>query len=158
MSSPLPHHPDATWTPEVLALYLRLLSASFLQHVQEQAGIRQHNRVYTFRVVMWLLIVQRLHGGASLETAVLELLRGLPALGTRAFFVDGTTVRLAHSPALCERCPRGSNQHGEGHWPLVRMLVAHDLETGLALRPEWGPMHGPQAVSEQQLLEAALDR
>jgi hypothetical protein len=38
------------------------------------------------------------------------------------------------------------------------MLVAHDLQTGLALRPEWGPVHGPQAVSEQRLVEAAMGR
>ena len=38
------------------------------------------------------------------------------------------------------------------------MLVAHDLETGLAMRPHWGPLNGPQAVSEQQLLEEAIDR
>jgi len=30
-------------------------------------------------VALWLLVVQRLHGGSSLETAVIELLRGLPA-------------------------------------------------------------------------------
>jgi hypothetical protein len=36
--------------------------------------------------------------------------------------------------------------------------VAHDLDTGLAMRPEFGPMHGPDAVSEQQLLEAAIGR
>jgi hypothetical protein len=201
-------------------MYQRLLPAPFVQQLQDQAGIRQNNRVYTFLVVMWLLIVQRLHGGAPLETAVLELLRGLPASfwprtckrlqnwqqrrkslsshsgaynqarqalpltvvqqscdrifeqltahlhrpgtvpasGTRAFFFDGTSVRLAHSAALCQSYPPGSNQHGEAHWPLLRMLVAHDLQTGLAMRPEWGPMHGARAVSEQQLLEAAIGR
>jgi hypothetical protein len=199
-------------------MYQRLLPAPFVQQLQDQAGIRQNNRVYTFLVVMWLLIVQRLHGGASLETAVLELLRGLPAsfwpqpckrlknwrqhssllsshsgaynqarqalpltvveqscdrifeqltahldgtlpaLGVRAFVFDGTSVRLAHSAALCKSYPPGSNQHGEAHWPLLRMLVAHDLKTGLAMRPQWGAMHGCQAVSEQQLLEAAIDR
>jgi len=36
--------------------------------------------------------------------------------------------------------------------------VAHDLDTGLAMRPQWGPLHGEQAVSEQGLLEQALDR
>jgi len=82
----------------------------------------------------------------------------LPALGARAFFVDGTTVRLAHTPALCPCYPPGSNPHGEAHGPLLRMLVAHDLQTGLAMRPEWGPVHGSQAVSEQQLLERAMDR
>jgi hypothetical protein len=218
MSSPLPQPPEATWKAEVLSLYQRLLPAAFLQQVQAQVGVRQNNRVYTFLVVMWLLIVQRLHGGASLETAVLELLRGLPAsfwprpckrlqdwrrrrnalsshsgaynqarqalpltvveqscerifeqltahrdgglpaVAARAFFIDGTTVRAAHSAALCESYPPGSNQYGAGHWPLLRLLVAHDLHSGLALRPHWGPLHGPQAVSEQQLLEAALDR
>jgi hypothetical protein len=38
------------------------------------------------------------------------------------------------------------------------MLVAHDLYTGLAMRPQWGPMNGPQAVSEQSLLEQAIQR
>lgn len=167
---------------------------------------------------MWLLITQRLCGGASLEVAVLELLRGLPAnfwprpckrlrrwweggkapsshtgaynqarqalplstvqqscdrifeqlvarsqpagseRATRAFVLDGTSMRLAHSPALGELYPPGHNRHGEGHWPLLRVLVAHDVRTGLAMRPEWGPMHGPRAVSEQGLLETAINR
>jgi putative transposase len=167
---------------------------------------------------MWLLITQRLGGGASLEVAVLELLQGLPASfwprpckrlrqwweggkapsshtgaynqarqalplrtvqqscdrifeqlvarsepagsepATRAFVLDGTSMRLAHSPALGELYPPGHNRHGDGHWPLLRVLVAHDVRTGLAIRPEWGPMHGPRAVSEQGLLETAIDR
>ncbi|MCX6624734.1 MAG: IS4 family transposase [Acidobacteria bacterium] len=77
---------------------------------------------------------------------------------SRAFVLDGTTIRMAHSPSLCQSYPPGSNQHGDGHWPLLRVLVAHDLQTGLAMRPEWGPMHGPEAVSEQGLLEKAIGR
>jgi hypothetical protein len=167
---------------------------------------------------MWLLILQRLYGGASLETAVLELLRTLPASfwprpckrvrdwlergqqpssntgaynqarqqlplsvvqqssdrifdqlvtaanqtpsaqTARAFLLDGSSMHTAHSPALCDRYPPGSNQNGEGHWPLLRVVVAHDLRTGLAMRPEWGPMNGPNAVSEQALLEQAMVR
>ena len=167
---------------------------------------------------MWLLIRQRLQGGASLQTAVIELLRGLPAsfwprpckrirdwqkqgkplsghtgaynqarqalpvsvvqescdrifaelvarmdpsvAGStpRAFILDGSSMRMAHTPSLTQRFPLGSNQHGQEHWPVVRVLVAHDLRTGLAMRPEWGPMHGPEAVSEQKLLERAIGR
>lgn len=218
MSTRLPSGPHPIAPADVLSLYQQLLPAAWLQQLQRQIGLRQNNRIYTGLVVMWLFIAQRLHGGASLESAVLHLLRGLPAswwpqpckrlqdwrqrgrplsghsgaynqarqklplrvvehscdhifeqlitqlggdvpgLGGRAFFLDGTTVRLAHSPALCARYPLGSNQHGAGHWPLVRMLVAHDLETGLAMRPHWGPMHGDHAVSEQRLLEDAIDR
>jgi hypothetical protein len=203
----------------VLSLYQRLLPAEFLDQLRQTGKLRENNRVYHHAVVMWLMIAQRLQGNGTLETAVLELLRGLPAslwpnpckrlqvgpegqkanlsantgsynnarqalpvtlveqcfdrafeqltgeaggvlagVGRRAFFLDGTTVRLPRTERLREVYPPGSNQHGESHWPLILMLVAHDLDTGLAMRPQWGPMHGEQAVSEQSLLEQALDR
>src|SRR5262249_29116380 len=82
---------------------------------------------------------------------------GLPEKG-RTFLLDGSTMRAAHSLALCKSYPPGSNQYREGHWPLLRVLVAHDLHTGLAIRPEWGPMHGPDRVSEQELLARAIQR
>jgi hypothetical protein len=211
-----PALPTPAGKSDALSLYQRLLPASFLEPLEKHK--RQNRRVYTFLVVMWLLITQRLQPLASLETAVLELLRGLPSsfwpqpcqrvqdwrhgrkslsshtgaynqarqslpltvveqscdrifqqltahlngtlptLGARTFFVDGTTVRMAHSPALCRAYPPGSNQHGPAHGPQLRMLVAHDLQTGLALRPALGPVHGPQAVSEQRLVETAMGR
>jgi hypothetical protein len=40
----------------------------------------------------------------------------------------------------------------------MRWLVAHELTTGLAERPCWGPMYGPGAVSEQSLTERLLER
>lgn len=67
-------------------------------------------------------------------------------------------MRLAYSPALARSFPPASNQHGESHWPTMRVLVAHDWQTGLAMRPQWGPMYGRDAVSEQQLLETAIAR
>jgi len=76
----------------------------------------------------------------------------------RAFFLDGTTVRMPHSKELLKLYPPTANQHGESHWPVLRMLVAHDLQTGLAMRPEWGALNGDQAVGEQELLERAIDR
>lgn len=81
-----------------------------------------------------------------------------PSASRRAFLLDGSSMRLAHSAKLYETYPPGSNQYGEAHWPLLRVLVAHDLDTGLAMRPEWGAMHGSHAVSEQALLERAIDR
>lgn len=195
-----------------------MLPTSFLEQAQAEAGIQRNNCVYSSLVVLWLLVAQRLHGGASLECAVLELLRSLPLsfwprpckrirdwreqgkapsshtgaynqarqelplsivqkscdrifeqltdqLGSalaegapRAFLLDGSSMRMAHSAELCETYPPGSNQYGEAHWPLLRVLVAHDLYTGLAIRPEWGAMHGSEAVSEQALLGRAIDR
>ena len=200
-------------------MYLQLLTAEFLDQLRNKEGIRENNCVYNMNVVMWLVIGQRLRGNGSMETAVLELLRGLPAsfwpkpckrlqpqpedqgrrpssntgaynnarqrlpvsvvehscdriferlihssdgslpaVERRAFFFDGTSVQMPHEEELKELYPPGSNQHGESHWPLIRMLVAHDLKTGLAMRPQWGALNGSKAVSEQKLLEDAIDR
>jgi hypothetical protein len=198
--------------------FQELLPAVFLDRAQAESRVRCNNSVYSPLVVLWLLVAQRLHGGASLGTAVFELLRGLPAAfwpqpckrirdwrqrgkapsshtgaynqarqalplsmvqkscdhifqqlveqfqgpespaSTRAFLLDGSSMRAAHTPELCKAYPPGSNQHGESHWPVLRVVVAHDLHTGLAMRPEWGPMHGAEAVSEQALLEGSMDR
>jgi hypothetical protein len=211
--------PDALpWNADALSVYQRLLPAEFFQELSRPTATRNNNRVYTSLVVMWLMISQRLGGGASLESAVLQLLRGLPATfwpkpcrrmqrwqqkqmplsshtgaynkarhrlpltvvqqssdrifeqltaahdgkvpatDRRAFFFDGTSVRLAHTDDLCQAYPPASNSNGDSHWPVIRMLVAHDLQSGLAMRPEWGAMYGPQAVSEQSLLETSIQR
>jgi putative transposase len=204
---------------DALSMYLQFLTAEFLDPVQKKEKIRENNCVYTMKVVMWLMIAQRLQNNGSMDTAVLELLRGLPvsfwprpckrlkqqqedkgsrlsdntgsynnarqklpvsvveqscdrifeqlihyadgslpAVEHRAFFFDGTSLRLPYNEELKELYPPGSNQHGESHWPLIRVLVAHDLKTGLAMRPQWGPLNGSKAASEQRLLEEAIDR
>src|SRR5215813_9550115 len=50
----------------------------FIQTALQEAGVRRHNGVYAPLVILWLLVWQRLEGGAPLDSAVLELLRGLP--------------------------------------------------------------------------------
>jgi len=82
-----------------------------------------------------------------------------PALaGRRTFVIDGTTLPLSSNPKLRERWPAASNQHGEGAWPCCHLVVAHDLETGMALRPQVGAKFGPSAVSEQALAIEMLPR
>ena len=76
----------------------------------------------------------------------------------KLFLVDGSTMRLPHTESLTNAYPLGKNQHGEAHWPVIRVLVAHHLSSGLAARPCWGPMHGTQAVSEQSLAEQIMER
>jgi hypothetical protein len=95
------------------------------------------------------------------DRAFLELIEqvGRPATGRRdAFFVDGSTMRLPDSLELRTQYPPASNQKGQSHWPLLRIVVAHDLYSGLAMRPQWGPSNGDHTVSEQSLLEQAIDR
>lgn len=182
-----------------------------MQRVLRKEGVQQNNRLYNPLVVVWLMAYQRLHGNASMERAVVNVVHGLPAefwprpckrrrenqvsgndgsystarqelpvgvleqtaeqvfegllaqtggatpvFGRRAFFVDGTSLRAPHNPAMKQAFPPTSNQHGESHYPVVKMLVAHDLETGLAMPPVWGAMSGEQAVSEQALFEKLL--
>ena len=77
---------------------------------------------------------------------------------SRLFLVDGSSLRLPHTTALKKVYPPGSNQHGEAHWPVIRVLVAHHLSSGLAVRPCWGPMYGTEAVSEQGLTAQIMER
>ena len=82
----------------------------------------------------------------------------LPELPRPVFVIDGTTLRTPAGTELAEQFPPGRNQHGDNHWPTMSVVVFHDAYTGLAARPAWGAMYGPDAVSEQRLAEEALDR
>lgn len=81
----------------------------------------------------------------------------VPVIGRRAFIFDGTTLRMQHTEALLKLYPPTTNQEAESHWTLAKMLVAHDLATGLGMRPVWGAVNGPNAVSEQRLFELAVE-
>jgi hypothetical protein len=76
--------------------------------------------------------------------------------GRHAFIFDGTSVSVGHYPELLEQFPPATNQHGQSHWPVIKLVVAHELSSGLALRPQWGPMYGPNAVSETELAQQSL--
>ena len=51
-------------------------------------------------------------------------------------------VVTEHEPDLIKAYSPGRNQHGENHWPVMQILVMHDVYSGLALAPGWGPMYG----------------
>lgn len=87
-----------------------------------------------------------------------EVQEGWQGLHRPVFVVDGTSLQLPHSAELVRRYSPGRNQHGENHWPLMRLVVFHDVRSGLALRPSWGAMYGEEQVSEQELAGQALDR
>ncbi len=72
------------------------------------------------------------------------------------FLVDGSALELEHCRDLVRAFPPASNQHGRGHWPVLRIVVHHDMETGLAQEPCWGPMYGTGASSEQELTQRAM--
>jgi hypothetical protein len=69
----------------------------------------------------------------------------------RAFLIDGTTLTLPPDSSLQQVYPPATNQHGETVWPVLMLLVAHELQTGCALIPEFGAMYGADNVSEAEL-------
>jgi hypothetical protein len=195
--------------PAILDLYQSIVTASRLQYLQEQADWKTRRGIYTARVVLWLMILQRLHAGVSLAYAVQLLIQGaagsllenchrvrrgriscrtggycqarrkLPKLLCRqvseaiveqlrqvlsqdvsgprnVFLLDGSSLELEHCQDLVEAYPPAQNQFGKSHWPVLRIVVAHDVDTGLAQPPAWGPMYGTEAVSEQELAEQIM--
>jgi hypothetical protein len=87
-----------------------------------------------------------------------EMQEGWPGVQRPIVLIDGTTLQLRHDEELLQAFPAGHNQHGDNHWPVLRLVVFHDVSSGLCLRPSWGPMYGEKAVSEQALAEDALGR
>ena len=193
----------------VLHLYQQTVTASLLQYLQKQTGWKVRRGIYSARVVLWLMMLQRLHAGATLASAVQLLLQGaaggllenchrvrrgsissrtggycqarqkLPKLLCRqvseeiverlrqvlsrdapgrgnVFLLDGSSLELEHCPEIVGTYPPAQNQHGHSHWPVLRIAVAHDVHTGLAQAPAWGPMYGSSAVSEQALAEEIM--
>jgi hypothetical protein len=203
--------PPSPEIPDVLHLFQRVLSVGVVDYFQQQAGVRIRRGVYAAPVVLWLMILQRLHAVGTLAAAVQLLLQGAAApllsscqrvrdrrissrtgaycrarrklptvlcrqvmqeiivqlrqlLGLeepgvrRVYLLDGSSLELEHSRELVGAYPPAQNQHGVSHWPIMKRVVLHEVQTGMAEAPQWGPMYGPQAVSEQGLASRALDQ
>lgn len=194
----------------LFSLYRQLASAELFRVLQRQIGVKVHTGIYTVRLVIWMMMMQRLHPRGSLASSVAQLvegrfdpllsqckrvqekriglstggycqarqhlskllvsrsmeellerlrqrlLEGERELARRVYLLDGSSLQLEHEAELVRAYPPASNQHGTAHWPVVRIVVLHDLETGLAERPYWGPLNGGRAVSEQELAERAI--
>jgi hypothetical protein len=91
----------------------------------------------------------------ELVTRLREILN--PGGDCLAYLLDGSSLELEARPSLRKLYPPAENQHGRAHWPVVRIVVVHEMETGLAEAPQWGPMYGAAAVGEQELAEKAMD-
>jgi IS4 transposase len=192
-------------------LYQQLAPAELFRLLQREVACKLRAGIYTARLVMWMMMIQRLEPRGTLASSVVQLVEGrfdpllsackrvqekniglstggycqarqrLPKLlvsrtmdelierlrrrlleseaelPQRLFLLDGSSLQLEHERELVKAYPPVSNQHGKSHWPMLKIVVLHDLETGLAERPYWGPMNGPKAVSEQALAERAME-
>jgi hypothetical protein len=79
-----------------------------------------------------------------------------PGLGGPVYVLDGTTLQLPYSRKLAQAYPPASNGHGQSHWPILNLLVLHEVTSGLALYPCWGAMCDAGAQSEPRLATRAL--
>ncbi len=194
----------------LLDLYLQVAPAALFRLLQRQSGKMVRNGIYSARLVIWMMMHQRLQPRGTLAMSVEQLVQGrfdpllsqckrvqekrialstggycqarqnLPKLFVahtvdelierlrhritegrpsgpqRIYVLDGSSLRLEHCRELVKAYPPGENQHGQSHWPVVRIVVLHDVDTGLAERPYWGPMYGRRAVSEQALAGKAM--
>jgi hypothetical protein len=78
--------------------------------------------------------------------------------GRRAYLIDGTTMTLEPTSSLIEAYPPATNQHGDTVWPVLMLMVAHELDSGCALIPEFGAMYGPNRTSEAKQAAAIASR
>jgi hypothetical protein len=194
----------------LFGLYQQIAPVELFRLLQREVGRKVHAGIFTARLVIWMMMVQRLQPRGTLASSVSQLVEGrfdallspckrvrerrigqstggycqarqhLPRvlvirtmdelmerlrqrllesaaeLPRRVYLLDGSSLQLEHEPELVGAYPPASNQHGKSHWPVIRMVVLHDLETGLAERPYWGPFNGRKAVSEQALAERAV--
>lgn len=184
--------------------------ASVAQMLQGKSAFSREGPL-SARVVMWMMISQRLHAKGTLAVAVRELQTGpvkallrwpenqperplsastsaysqarsklpleaaekvsdlifeslqknpklITGLNIPMFMLDGSSILLPHTEELVKAYPPQSNQYAVSHWPLMRVVVAHDVVSALAVRPSWGPMQGPGAVSEQALTKELMPR
>lgn len=194
----------------IFHLFVDFAPAELFRSLQQQLKLRRRSGVYSARLVLWMMIHQRLQPRGTLASSVEQLVQGrfdpllsqckrvqdkrialstggycqarqrlpkllvsrtmdqlierlrsrllesAPVLAQRVYLLDGSSLQLEHEPELLEAYPLARNPRCKSHWPVLRFVVLHDLETALAERPEWGPMNGPEAVGEQALAERAM--
>jgi hypothetical protein len=202
---------DTAELPVLLSLYAQIAPGELFRILQRNLGVTRHEGIYTPRVVIWMMMMQRLDRRGTLASTVEQLVLGqfdallsrckrvrerkiapstggycqarqnlpkmlldrcvdeilqrlrnhlserMPLLERPVYVLDGSSLQLDDGPELKRAYPPACNPRRRSHWPVLRVVVLHDVETGLAQQPSWGPMYGPQAVSEQALAQQSLD-
>jgi hypothetical protein len=195
----------------LLNLYLNVAPAELFRLLQRQAGKLVRDGIYSARLVIWMMMSQRLHAGGSLARSVEQLVQGrfdsllspckrvrerrigistggyctarqnLPTIVVRRsvnelierlrerinahtpegqpriYVVDGSSLQIEYGPTLVKEYPQAEGR-GRSHRLIVRVVALHDVDTGMAERPYWGPMYGRKAVSEQALAQQAIEQ
>ena len=75
-----------------------------------------------------------------------------------AYFIDGSMFSMERTAENLSRYAPGRNQYREIHNSQLSAVFAHDVRTGLALRPEYGAYRGETAVGEVTLAKRLIER
>jgi hypothetical protein len=134
------HHPQT-----LLSGHKRILAGTVSCHTGAYSDARQ-----AMPVVVTEKVADRVLNHLLLETSR----EALPGWSRQVFILDGSTLEMPHTADLVAAYPPDP----KSHWPVLTVLVAQELTTGLAQRPCWGPMYGKKSVSGQALTEQILDR
>ena len=51
------------------------------------------------------------------------------------YVLDGSSLQLEHSVETVKTYPQGQGRSGRTHRPILRLVVLHDVDSGLAERP-----------------------
>jgi hypothetical protein len=78
--------------------------------------------------------------------------------GRHVGVLDGSTFSLVGTAELREAFPPPSNQYGPSHWPVLRVVVCHNVSNSLVCRPEYGPAYGDDNECESVLTRRLLPR
>ena len=76
----------------------------------------------------------------------------------RLYVLDGSTVCVSHTKKNIESYPPHKNQYGAAHFPLVRIGIATNVSSGVAVRPALRAYEGENACSELDLADDLLTR
>jgi hypothetical protein len=93
-----------------------------------------------------------------LNTALVKLHAEERWQGFKVYAIDGSTWSVNGTEDIKKSFPPCVNQYGASPWGKMRTLHAHDLVTGIALRPAYGPHYGSKAVGEINLLPEVLQQ
>ena len=147
--------PKATLSTAVQQVVQQRPRALLSDHKRIREGtVSCHTGAYSdARQAMPLVVAEKV-ADHVLDHLLQSRREALPGWNRRVFILDGSSLEMPHTAELAKAYP----PHPKSHWPVLLMLVAQDLTTGLAERPCWGPMYGSEAVSEQALTEQLLDR
>jgi hypothetical protein len=147
--------PKATLSTAVQQVVQRQPQALLSKHKRIVEGtVSCHTGAYSDARQAMPVVVAENVADRVLEQLMKSHREALPGWNRRVFILDGSSLEMPHTTELVEAYP----PHPKSHWPVLLMLVAQELTTALAERPCWGPMYGPEAVSEQALTEQLLDR